>query len=189
MKIVYRNNKQENSIALAKKKDRKGQQQLFERYAPKMLSICRYYVGNQESAEEVLLNGFLKAFLKIDQYQNKGSFEGWLRKIMIHEALSFLRKRKELEINYFEDLLYEPQPELRFDGITEEEIHRIIDRLPTDYKTVFLLFVVEGYSHSEISKAMTIPENTSKSHLLRARKIMQQQLLKHYQLKKSNVKN
>lgn len=158
--------------------DRKAQQALYAKYAPKMLSVCRSYVSDLHHAEEVMMNGFLKVFSNMKSFENKGSFEGWVRKIMIREAISFLRVTKNtFNVAETNDHEYIETDEVnnKFDA---EAIQYCIDLLPEGYKAVFLLYAVEGYKHAEISDLLGISVGTSKSQLSKARKFLQEQLTK-----------
>lgn len=155
--------------------NRKAQQYLFEQRAPKMLSICRQYINDVHKAEEVMLNGFMKVFKSIDNFRAEGSFEGWIRRIMVRECISFYRQRKQLKV--VEDELEIADVEY---SVSEEYdtayIQQLIDQLPEGYKVVFVMHVVEGYKHHEIAEILGIAESTSKSQLFKARKMLQKQL-------------
>jgi RNA polymerase sigma-70 factor (ECF subfamily) len=161
-------------IAACKQQDRRAQKALYERYAPVMMGVCRRYVKGEEEAEDVLVEGFYKVLTKIDTYNGEGSFEGWIRRIMINEALMHLRKNQHFrhleEINPNLDLQESP-------GIVEEimagEILELLDQLPPGYRTVFNLYVVEGYKHREIADELGISINTSKSQLILAKQRME----------------
>lgn len=161
-------------IAKASKNDRRAQQQLFEQFSPKMLGICRQYLRNNDMAEEVMLTGFLKIFTHLKDFKNEGSFEGWMRRIMVNESISQLRKDKKLQfISETEIENTEEYSTTIETNLEADEIQSLIDALPDGYKTVFVLYVVEGYKHSEISELLQISENTSKSQLFKARKLLQ----------------
>ena len=151
-----------------------AQHELYEMFSPKMLSVCRQYLKNMDVAEEVMLNGFFKVFTKIDSYSGQGSFEGWIRRIMVNESLSELRRQKKL---FFKDeSAIENSLEHSADMETElevEDIQKLIDALPDGYKTVFVLYAVEGYKHSEIAELLQVSEGTSKSQLSKARNMLQ----------------
>ncbi|MCF6308007.1 MAG: sigma-70 family RNA polymerase sigma factor, partial [Flavobacteriaceae bacterium] len=143
-------------------------------FAPKMLSVCRQYLKNNALAEEVMLSGFLKVFTHLNSFKFEGSFEGWIRRIMVNESISQLRKEKKFQFK--EEELLENTLDLVAYIETEievNEIQKLIDQLPNGYKTVFVLYVVEGYKHSEISEMLEIVESTSKSQLFKARKMLQ----------------
>ena len=163
-------------IARCKQEDRKAQKLLYERFSSKMLGLCRRYVGQLETAEELLSNGFIKAFRYINQFEHKGSFEGWLRKIMVRECLSHLRTDKisilPLESEYFK---FEPV-DLAADHLETADLMKMIDTLPSGYRTVFNLYVIEGYKHHEIAELLDISENTSKTQLMKAKLALQKMI-------------
>ncbi len=174
MRIVSLHKNYHKVIGRAKDGDRRAQHEMYELFAPKMLSVCRQYTKSQELAEEVMLNGFLKVFLNLGTYKFEGSFEGWIRRIMVNESISALRKNKQL--------IFEEESALEFalehasyieTALEAEEIQKWIDALPDGYKTVFVLYVVEGFKHSEIAELLQISENTSKTQLFKARKMLQ----------------
>lgn len=144
-----------------------------------MLSVCRQYVKSGDQAEEVMLSGFLKVFTHLSSYGAHGSFEGWIRRIMVNESISHLRREKKLrfkeesEIENSMDHVAYIKSELEV-----TEIQKLIDALPTGYKTVFVLYAVEGYKHSEIAELLHISESTSKTQLFKARKMLQTKVTK-----------
>ena len=137
-----------------------------------MLGVCRQYINDRHFAEEVHLNGFLKVFTKINKYQFKGSFEGWIRRIMINECLTFLRKKNKLifidDTQMFKDL---QTPNTGENDIDDLQI--LIDNLPDTWRVVFNLFAVEGYKHQEIAKLLGITEMASRSRYFKAKKQLQ----------------
>lgn len=155
---------------------REAQQWLYEQHAPKMLSVCRQYIRDLHFAEDVMVQGFLKVFTHLNTFKFEGSFEGWIRKIMVRECISYLRKRQpiifdgEILENHVQDYV----------SIGSElgvgEIQTLIDGLPEGYRLVFGLYALEGYKHSEIAEMLQISESTSKSQLFKARKRLQEQL-------------
>ena len=157
--------------------DPAAQRELFNRFSPRMFSVCRRYVSNKTDAEEVLIAGFVLVFSKINQFRDEGSFEGWMRRIMVNESLAFLRKKRSLflysELGGAED---ESDPVLPDAALLMEELLDIVASLPDGYRTVFNLYAIEGYSHKEISGLLGIDENTSKSQLSRARQLLRQRL-------------
>jgi len=163
-------------IARAVKNNRAAQQCLYDLHVVKMLSVCRMYIKDIHHAEEVMLNGFFKVFKHLHEFKNEGSFEGWVRKIMTRECISFLRSEKSLD---FKELGLD-----EFNGsfnniesdINVEEIQQIIDSLPEGYKVVFVMYAIEGYKHQEISEMLKINIGTSKSQLFKARKMLQDKL-------------
>ncbi|WP_341215531.1 RNA polymerase sigma factor [uncultured Wocania sp.] len=163
-------------IKRAIKNNREAQHVLFELYAPKMLSICRYYIKDMQHAEEVMLNGFFKVFSHLKNFKNEGSFEGWIRRIMIRESISFLRQKKNIEF-IVEDIEHENNytNNIKTD-IEVAEIQQLIDVMPEGYKMVFVMYAIEGYKHQEIANMLNITEGTSKSQLFKARKLLQEKL-------------
>ncbi|WP_266368407.1 RNA polymerase sigma factor [Tellurirhabdus rosea] len=160
-----------------------AQKRLFDRYANRLYRVCLRYVRHEPEAEEVLMNGFLKIFRSIDgfRYQNENALEAWLRRIIVNEALQHLRARRSLPTFYAEDALAaeaDPLP-LPDAGLDADRITELIAQLPPGYRTVFNLYVVEGYNHREIAEQLRITENTSKSQLSKARAMLQDLLLKN----------
>lgn len=176
MKVIRLHQQETQLIKRARQNDRKAQQMLYVQHSPKMLSVCRYYIANIHDAEEVMLSGFYKVFTQLKTYKNEGSFEGWIRRIMIRESISFLRKKNPLvtvdEIeNYIETIDCEMDIHA---GV--EQIQKAIDALPQGYRIVFNLYEIEGYKHQEIAEMLSISINTSKSQLFKAKKQLQSQL-------------
>ena len=140
-----------------KKKHPKSQKALYDRYAGLMLSVCCRYVADRNEAEEVMLGAFMKAFEKINQYNSDGSFEGWLRKIMVNESLMYLRKHKymykEVEIDQASAIAEQTPAD---HDLMADELMGMIHELPVGYRTVFNLYAIEGFSHKEISEKMGI---------------------------------
>ncbi len=148
------------------------------------MAVCRRYVKTTEDAEEVLSNGFVKVFKNIKSFEGKGSFEGWIRKIMVNEALNYIRYQKNLFVETGDDW-----PEHAHDELDEQndakEVMDLIDQLPVGYKTVFNLYAIEGYPHKEIASMLGISEGTSKSQLSKARKLLQDRITKNEYLYRS----
>ena len=158
--------------------DIRAQRDLFDRYASPMLGICFRYVSGKMEAEDVMITGFKKAFDNLNTYSGTGSFRGWLRRIMINEALTYLRRNKnmylEVDIEIVDEIPNFPKHQ---ELLGEEEMMAMIQDLPVGYRTVFNLYAIEGYSHKEIAGILGININTSKSQLSRARSILQNKLL------------
>jgi len=165
----------EKAIEGCKKQDRISQKYIFDTYSDGMLMVCLRYVKQLPDAEELMLNGFYNFFKTIDRFEfyGKSSIGGWLKKIVINECLMFLRKKGGLAI-VDEDSALEvgigDDPVARMNA---NEIFRLILELPVGYRTVFNMFVIEGYSHREISKMLGVTEGTSKSQLNKARNQLQ----------------
>lgn len=148
----------------------KIQRELFDRLSAKMLSICLKYVKETTAAEDVLIIAFRKIFDRIAQFRRQGSFEGWIRRIVVNECLMYLEKERNIYKNTGLDSVY-PQANQAgpSDSLDWEDLGKILHSLPRGYRKVFELFVLEGLSHEEIAKKLEISENTSKSQLSRAR--------------------
>lgn len=173
LKVIQLHKNESLLIRKAIKKNREAQRVLFDLHAPKMLSVCRYYIKDLQHAEEVMLNGFFKVFSNLKSYSGAGNFEGWIRKIMVRESISYLRQQSPIEFA-MDDVEFKQEV---FDNIKTDievaEIQQLIDLLPEGYRTVFVMYAIEGYKHSEISNILNISEGTSKSQLFKARKILQ----------------
>lgn len=176
MKIISFYNNEKALIKKATEADREAQRFIYDTYSAKMLSVCRQYVRDLQFAEDVMINGFMKVFKHIDSFRHQGSFEGWIRKIMVREAISYLR-RKQFVV--FDDELFEykaADPISINDDLDVERIQQLIDKLPEGYKMVFVLYAVEGYKHGEIAQMLEISESTSKTQLFKARRMLQEML-------------
>jgi RNA polymerase sigma factor (sigma-70 family) len=157
-------------IQRCKNGDPVAQKWLYDRYAPLLFSVCRRYLRTKEDAEEALINGFYKAMTQMDSYQNMGSFEGWLRRIMVNESLMMLRKTQILVFPGDEIPVVDSPDNFSIESdMNVREIMELINQLPPGYKTVFSLFVIEGYKHHEIAETLGISINTSKSQLILAK--------------------
>ncbi len=155
-----------------------AQRDLYNKYSRKMLGVCLRYVNRQAEAEDVMIEGFMRVFDKIGQFKFEGSFEGWVRRIMVNEALGYLRKNKSIFLSVDVEEVHNEPATFHVDGdaLAAEDLLRLVQELPPGYRTVFNLFALEGYSHEEIANTLGISENTSKSQLSRARALLQKQL-------------
>lgn len=157
-------------INACRQRERRAQQALYDRFAPNMFGVCKRYVKTKEDAEDVLIEAFFKVLTNIEQYKGEGSFEGWIRRIVVNESLMALRKR----VNFSQMLeLTEvdiPVTTSALQDLVARDILNLIDILPIGYRTVFNLYVLEGYKHREIAQIMGISINTSKSQLILAKK-------------------
>ncbi len=178
MKVITLHTSETVLIKKAAENNKEAQHRIFTQYASKMLSVCRYYITDLQFAEDVMITGFFKVFSRLRSFENKGSFEGWIRKIMVREAISFLRSKKQFV--YLEDqaktLSDDIQTPEDMTNLEVDEIQVFIDNLPQGYKTVFLMYAVEGYAHKEIAALLGISESTSKSQLHKARKMLQEKI-------------
>ena len=137
-----------------------------------MMAVCKRYLGAGPLAEDVFMEEFMKVFTKIDLFREQGSFEGWIRRIMVNEALMALRKEGKMKFQDT-DFGYEiGQAEEVFVNLQVEELNKLIESLPLGYKTVFNLYAIEGYTHQEIAEMLGVQEGTSKSQLSRARSLL-----------------
>lgn len=176
LKVIQLYKSETQLIKAAAKNNSEAQRNLFEMHAPKMLSVCRYYVKDVHQAEEVMHNGFLKVFTKLESFNNVGSFEGWIRRIMVRESISYLRKQNTIEFSTHEIEGYDQQINSITNEFEVEQIQELIDNLPEGYRMVFVMYAIEGYKHFEIAKMLNIKEGTSKSQLFKARKMLQQRI-------------
>ena len=164
-------------IKKAIQNDREAQEQLFVRHSPKMLGVCRQYVKDIQHAEDLLLSGFLKVFTKLATFKNEGSFEGWIRRIMVNTCISHLRKKNLVNLSD-EDFVFNEAATESLENTSVTDIQNLIDALPEGYKIVFNLFAIEGFKHSEIASNLGISVSTSKTQLFRARKLLQKNYIK-----------
>ena len=176
MKVLKLHSELERLIKQAQKHDRVAQYRLYEKFSPKMLSVCRYYIKDLQHAEDVLQKGFCKVFINIKSYEFKGSFEGWVRRIMVRQSIDFLRQKKSIMISTdsFDHYTLQDNPMDDVEDITH--IQEAIDQLPDGYKTVFYLYVIEEYKHKDIADMLNIDVGTSKSQLYKARKMLKENL-------------
>lgn len=161
------------------REDRDCQLEVFQRYSGKMLSVCLRYARHQMEAEDILQDAFIKVFDNLEKFQHKGSFEGWIRRIVVNTALKNFQKssvkNERIGLEDYEDQALEPEV---ISNMGEKEILKLISQLPDGYRHVFNLYVIEGYSHKEIGELLSIGESTSRSQLVKARKILKNQILK-----------
>lgn len=157
--------------------DRTAQGQLYRLLAPKLFAVCLKYARNRDDAQDNLQEGFLIIFNKIEQYNFKGSFEGWAKRIMVNQSLQKYRGTSFLEI-VNENIAEEPEVEIdeELENISTDFLLKLIQELPNRYRLVFSLYVLDGYSHKEIAGMLEITEGTSKSNLARARMILKEKI-------------
>lgn len=158
--------------------DPKAQRLLFDKFAPKMLGVCLRYAKNTEQAEDVLQEGFIKVFTKLKNYQGKGSFEGWIRRIMVNTSLDQIRKEVKFQDNVaMDDVDYKLELDTYIlESLQAKDLLILINEMPEGYKVVFNMFAIEGYSHKEIAEELNISVNTSKSQYSRARSYLKVKL-------------
>jgi RNA polymerase sigma-70 factor (ECF subfamily) len=181
LKVVNLHQEEKELIELAVENNRHAQHRLYSKFSPKMLSVCRQYIKDLHQAEDVMITAFMKVFTNLKNFEHKGNFEGWIRRIMINECISYIRVHKKVTFvedeNYVEE--YYNNIESQF---SVEDIQFLIDNLPDGYKMVFNLYCIEGFKHQEIAAMLGINEGTSKSQLYHARKMLQENIskLKNY---------
>ena len=184
MKIIKIHN-EKLLIKKAIQNNREAQQQLFAKHSPKMLGVCRQYVKDLHHAEDLLLSGFLKVFTKLYTFKHEGSFEGWIRRIMVNTCISHLRKKNLVNLSD-EDFVFNEAATESLENTSVTDIQKLIDALPEGYKIVFNLFAIEGFKHSEIASNLGISVSTSKTQLFRARKLLQKNYIKMNTLEHGN---
>ena len=175
--IFFRVKYSKDFIDRLKRGDRGAQHILYDSISAKMYGVCMRYSGNSDLAKDILHDGFVKVFTSVKAYRGEGSFEGWVRKIIVNTALEFLRQRRnieEVELN---------QASFKVVEIANVEYDikfflKIVSELPLQYRTVFNLYAIDEYSHSEIAEMLNITESTSKSNYSRAKAILRDKLEK-----------
>ncbi|MFN8211610.1 MAG: RNA polymerase sigma factor [Bacteroidales bacterium] len=159
--------------------NRRDQELLYRRHSSKLYAVCLQYSGNDEEARDILQEGFIKIFENLQNYKHEGSFEGWMRRIVVNTALEKFRSRHNLFRVDDIDTINEPEAEPDtedYAGLEAVDLLYIIRELPPKYRMVFNLYAIEGYSHKEIGNMLNISEGTSKSNLSRARFILQKKV-------------
>ncbi|MEP2667847.1 MAG: sigma-70 family RNA polymerase sigma factor [Cyclobacteriaceae bacterium] len=173
-----------------KRQDSRAQESLYTHYSGKMYALCCRYVPSRMEAEDVLVVAFAKVFERIDQFKGEGSFEGWLRRIVVNESLTYLRRNKNMYLETeIEAVDKSPDFGQLENHLEADDLLRMVGELPAGYRMVFNLYAIDGYSHKEIAEQLEISENTSKSQLSRARVFLQKKLSeieKEVGTKKSN---
>ena len=172
MKVINLHQEEKELIELAVENNRHAQQKIYSKFSPKMLSVCRQYIKDLHQAEDIMITAFMKVFTNLKNFKHEGSFEGWIRRIMVNECISFIRVHKKVKFiddeNYFEESFNNIESQF-----SVEDLQFLIDSLPDGYKMIFNLYAIEGYKHHEIATLLGINEGTSKSQLSHARKILQ----------------
>ncbi len=155
--------------------NRRMQEALYSRFSPRMYAVCLRYAGSSEEAEDILQEGFIKIFKKMDSYRGDGSFEGWIRRIFVNTAIEhFRRKRYLMPVTEKEENTLEGKYTSALDDLGAKDLMALVQELSPGYRTVFNMYVVEGYTHKEIAEILGISEGTSKSQLSRAKVILQE---------------
>ena len=153
------------------------QRMLYDKYSPKMYALCLRYASNTADAQDILQDGFIKIFVNISRFKGTGSFEGWIRRIMVNTAIEHFRKKNTLYVIDEKTENQLPDEHLNFfNQLEAKELLEIIKTMPIGYRTVFNLYAVEGYTHKEIAQMMNINEGTSKSQLARAKSWLKEKI-------------
>ncbi|MFI5153441.1 MAG: RNA polymerase sigma factor [Chitinophagales bacterium] len=167
-----------------------AQRELYNRYSPKMLAVCYRFAHNREDAEDMLQEGFIKVFSQIHTFQNKGAFEGWIRRIIVHTCINNLKRNKRFNENI--DILHAGSIQVREESVPSivqaKQIVDCIRILPAGYRTVLNLYAIEGYSHKEIAEMLDIEESTSRSQYTRAKQMLEDILIRKKILQKPKEK-
>jgi len=170
--------------------DQIAQRELYHRYSPKMLSVCYRFAHNREDAEDMLQEGFIKVFSQIHTFQNKGAFEGWIRRIVVHTCINHLKKNKKF--NESVDIIHATGIQVREESVPSivqaKQVVECIRLLPIGYRTVLNLYAIEGYSHKEIAEVLDIEESTSRSQYTRAKQMLEEILVRKNIIQKPKEK-
>ena len=170
--------------------DAGAQRELYTRYSPKMLSVCYRFAHNREDAEDMLQEGFIKVFSQVHTFQNKGAFEGWIRRIIVHTCINNLKKNKRF--NESVDIIYANGVQVREESVPSivqaKQIVECIRLLPLGYRTVLNLYAIEGYNHKEISAMLDVEESTSRSQYTRAKQMLEDILIRKNIIQPSRIK-
>lgn len=158
-----------------KQGDNKALNTFYDKYAGKMLAICKRYLSDGMIAEDVMMEGLTKVITKIDKFSFNGSFEGWVKRIIVNEALMKIRSQKNNEVD-IDNVAYALPVANQGDHLEAEDLYKMVASLPDGYRTVFNMYAIEGYGHKEIAEKLGISEGTSKSQLSRARAMLQNML-------------
>lgn len=169
------------------KNEASAQRELYNRYSARMLAVCYRFAHNREDAEDMLQEGFIKVFSQIHTFENRGSFEGWIRRIIVHTCINILKKNKKF--NESVDIIHANGVQVREETVPSiiqaKQIVECIRMLPIGYRTVLNLYAIEGYSHREIAQMLDIEESTSRSQYTRAKAMLEDVLLRKKILSKS----
>ena len=170
------------------KNDRRYQQILYNMFSAKMFGVCLRYANEDNSAQDLLQEGFVKVFMNIDKFRGEGSGEGWVRRIFVNTAIEHYRKQVNMYALHDSEMKhYEFYEESALDVLNHADVLKMIQKLSDGYRTVFNLYVIEGYSHKEISDMMGISEGTSKSQLARARYLLQKMISENTEISKQSL--
>lgn len=178
MEFTVYSAKETELIEGCRRRNAQAQKNLYDRYAGKLFALCCRYVKEKMEAEDVLIIAFTKILERIDQFKGDGSFEGWMKRIVVNESLTYLRRNKNMYLEMdIEAADREPDFDKLESHLQAEDLMKMIESLPAGYRLVFNLYAIDGYSHKEIADQLGITENTSKSQLSRARAALQKSLV------------
>ena len=162
-----------------KRADRKAQESLYKALASKMMAVCMRYAKDTFEAEDILQMGFVKVFRKVSEFRSDGSFEGWIRRIMVNTAIETYRKNlRSLNVVDIDEVYDQPQSTFDMGKLELNDLMKLVQQLSNGYRIVFNMYAIEGYSHKEIAKELGISEGASKSQLSRARGILKDKIIK-----------
>jgi RNA polymerase sigma-70 factor (ECF subfamily) len=167
---------EEQLIIQCKKQDAQAQGALYQKYSGVLFAICLRYSPNYAEAQDNLQDAFLTIFKKVEQYSGKGSFEGWIKRVTVNTVLQKYRKKRHFDIVNEDQIADEAEVEVEDNNIPLDGLLQMVQELPDQYRLVFSLYVLDGYSHKEIGERLGISDGTSKSNLARARKILQKKV-------------
>lgn len=158
----------------------RAQKLLYEQFGPKLMGVCFRYATSGEEAQDLLQDGFIKIFEKLDKYSGIGSFEGWMRRIIVNTALDNIRKNKKFLLHTdIDDADYKiPSNDFIEERLAAQDLLKILQSIPLGYKTIFNLYAIEGYSHKEIAEQLNITTSTSKSQYSRAKALLRDKITK-----------
>lgn len=178
-------------VKQCQKNKRSAQEKLYKLFSPKMYGVCLRYSKNKFEAEDILQEGFIKVFLNLKNFRSEGSLEGWIRRTIINTAINYYRKnlKYQNDINIDDHQIMTPNGDDVLSKLSTDELMDVVQNLPDGYRMIFNLYVIEGFSHKEISAMLEINENTSKSQLSRARQVLQNKLknLTNYQYSEKRI--
>lgn len=167
--------------------DRRIQEMLYQRFAPKMYAVCLRYSNNSDDAQDLLQEGFIKVFRNLEKFRKEGSFEGWIRRVFVNTAIEHYRRKINLNtISEKEERTIEDGSWNVLDQMAAKDIIELVQELSPGYRSVFNMYVIEGYSHKEIGDMLEISEGTSKSQLARAKAILQKKVQEHLDYKRKS---
>lgn len=158
--------------------NKRAQKQLFDQYAPQMMTICKRYSNRDDQALDMLQEGFIRVFGKLHLYSGEGSLGGWIRTVVVNTSLTILRREKKFSLNETieEFQIKDSLSNNALENLALEELLELIQTLPTGYRTVFNLYAIEGYAHKEIAAKLGVTESTSKTQYKKAKSLLQKKI-------------